>query len=49
MEAAETGKIALVQLLLNAGADKRRRTKEGMSAYDVALAGGFEEMAALLK
>lgn len=49
MEAAETGKIALVQLLLNAGADKRRRTKEGMSAYDVALAGGFTEMAALLK
>ncbi len=49
MEAAESGKLSLVQLLLKAGADKRQKTKEGMSAYDVAVAGGFREMAALLK
>ncbi len=49
MEAAESGNINLVKLLLDNGADKRRKTSEGTSAYDVATTNGFMQIAALLK
>lgn len=49
MEAAESGKLELVQLLLTNGADKQRKTKEGTTAYDIAVANGFTEIAAVLK
>ncbi|MEM6769329.1 MAG: ankyrin repeat domain-containing protein, partial [Bacteroidota bacterium] len=49
MEAAESGKLSLVKLLLDNGADVRRKTSEGTTAYDVALENGFAEIAALLR
>lgn len=49
MEATESGNIELVKLLLGAGANKQISTKEGKTAYDVALANGFEEIGGLVK
>ena len=49
MLAAVEGHADVARLLLNAGADRNAKNKDDETAFDLAKAGGHDDLAALLR